>query len=134
MKFKVKFVREGDSDQSAWWERYNKSECHTLEDCAEWAESILAKFNANLRPYERARRVVSVEPDGGRGSKDAPHDWQKTNLITVSDGEGMYDTYQCSRCGITGKRFGFGGVRRDALYRAKKWGCCEKASGEMKKK
>jgi len=37
-----------------------------------------------------------------------PHDFQKKNLVTISDRTGHYDLYKCSKCGIEGKRFGFG--------------------------
>jgi hypothetical protein len=37
-----------------------------------------------------------------------PHDFQKKNLVTISDRTGHYDLLKCSKCGIEGKRFGLG--------------------------
>jgi len=34
------------------------------------------------------------------------HDWRKTNLDIIVNGWGVYNTYECSRCGITGKKHG----------------------------
>lgn len=34
------------------------------------------------------------------------HNFEKTNLVTISDKTGFYDRYRCKRCWIVGKRFG----------------------------
>jgi hypothetical protein len=47
---------------------------------------------------------VEVKPN----NKLLKHVWEKTNLVTVMKGRVSYDTYQCERCGMTGKRFGLG--------------------------
>jgi hypothetical protein len=53
------------------------------------------------------------------------HDWEKTNLVTVSDRSGLYDTMRCKCCGITGKRFGLGpDVRRDPKFKAERYLKC----------
>jgi hypothetical protein len=39
-----------------------------------------------------------------------PHDFQKKNLVTISDRTGHYDLYKCSKCGIEGKRYGLGNM------------------------
>ena len=38
------------------------------------------------------------------------HDWEKTNNVTISNGQQSYDTYRCFNCGLEGKRYGFGGM------------------------
>jgi site-specific recombinase XerD len=37
-------------------------------------------------------------------SQNKEHTWQKTNLVTQEDRQGMYDSYRCTTCGLTGKR------------------------------
>lgn len=37
---------------------------------------------------------------------DKSHNFQKTNLVTLRDASGMHDTYECSHCGLSGKRYG----------------------------
>ena len=34
------------------------------------------------------------------------HDFQKKNLTTLKDSHGYFDSYQCTRCGMVGKRYG----------------------------
>lgn len=53
------------------------------------------------------------------------HDWDKTNLVTINKNGLMYDTYKCSICGIKGKRYGIGEIRRDKRYKADKYKNCE---------
>lgn len=56
---------------------------------------------------ERSREDVARirrQHDGERAQTD--HDFKKSNLITISDRSGTYDTYRCSKCGATAKRFG----------------------------
>jgi hypothetical protein len=46
------------------------------------------------------------------------HLWEKQNLVTVASAGkvGMHDIYKCKKCGITGKRFGVGPIRRDKKF------------------
>ena len=37
---------------------------------------------------------------------DELHKWDKTNLVTKKDVNGIYDEYKCSVCGIVGRRYG----------------------------
>lgn len=56
------------------------------------------------------------------------HNWRKTNLVTIMQkkGTGSYDTFKCSVCGVTGKRFTIPGpVYRDVKYRAMKYNNCK---------
>jgi len=34
------------------------------------------------------------------------HNFQKSNLVTQRGSAGSFDTYKCSHCGLTGKRYG----------------------------
>lgn len=84
---------------------------------------MIDNFNKTLRQGERTRELVGVEvldEPTGLGK----HEWSKTNLVTVVRGSQMYDKMRCDNCGITGKRFGLGGVTRDSKYKAKKYEKC----------
>lgn len=35
---------------------------------------------------------------------DSPHDFRRTNPVTLEDKEGFYDLYECEYCRLTGKR------------------------------
>lgn len=45
------------------------------------------------------------------------HDWQKQNLVTVTNGRRQsYDLYKCSGCGIMGKSYQLGHITLKATY------------------
>lgn len=105
-------------DTRSWKEEY---ECFT--NPSEWAESLIRKFNATIRQNEKPREVVSVVVlDESQGTTE--HQWHKINLITIVRGSKVYDRMECTKCGITGKRFGLGGIIRDSKYKAKKYEKC----------
>lgn len=62
---------------------------------------LICRFNATLRPGEKAREVVRVRSLEVGFLKE--HNWNK--ISWNSDKEGYY-VYQCAACGITGKRHG----------------------------
>jgi hypothetical protein len=101
MEFIIWCKHEGDSDESAWSEQYNKP---GVTDAQEWAESIISSFNSGRYPDEKPRVLVRIEvlPE----SDKQPHDWKKASLVTVIRGIALYDVYRCSRCGAKGKRHG----------------------------
>lgn len=106
---------------NGWEEKYDKPEIETVEEAWDWADRTVRKFNATLRPGERARTLTGVR---GEGDSKAHH-WLKTSLATQMRGNIAFDNYRCDRCGITGKRYGLSGtVKRDAKYRAKKYEEC----------
>lgn len=41
------------------------------------------------------------------------HDWVRTNGVTTEDG---YDTFRCTKCHLTGKSFGLGGMIVEDSY------------------
>lgn len=63
---------------------------------------LICRFNATLRPGEKAREVVRVRSIPIPSSLKE-HNWNK--LSWNSDKEGYY-VYQCAACGIKGKRHG----------------------------
>lgn len=54
-------------------------------------------------------REVNCDKERDSG-KYGPHHWSKVNLITISDGSGMYDLLRCEHCGEKRKRYGFAGL------------------------
>jgi len=54
------------------------------------------------------------------------HDWEKTNLVTITGRGGLsYDNYRCKRCGVTAKRFGLSDdFRRDKKFNTEKFAEC----------
>ena len=116
------------NDRGKYEERYTVpygTDDDTIWDCV---EGIINNFNNTLRPGELPRTVVEIYEDDFPYEHAYPlaqHDWQKSNLVTIMKGHSSYDTYKCSKCGITGKRYGLGGsVRRDKKYTAEKYNGC----------
>jgi len=123
MKFKMltNYLRP-TVPNSEWWEYYDKEEINTPEHAEAWCKAAIDNFNSTLREHERPRVFLSVEMIG---KSDIKHAWGKTNLITVMGKEVIYDTYQCSVCGITGKRYGLSErITRDGRYKAQKYEFC----------
>jgi hypothetical protein len=119
VKFKVLITLEDGMDarmRSPWSEDYNRAEILNLQEAAVWGENLIQRFNNSLRPGETPRKYVGVEeaPDS-----DAliPHEWQKTNLVTIIKGLQVYDTAICLRCNITAKRFGLDGYTIDPKFK-----------------
>ena len=63
---------------------------------------LLCRFNATLRPGEKAREVVRVRSTP-IPSTLKEHSWNKTSF--TPNKEGWYP-YTCASCGATGKRHG----------------------------
>jgi hypothetical protein len=122
MKFNIT-VSHRDHDL-LWVEAYDRAEVKNVGDAVRWAEALIDKFNRTLRPGERARKVLAVTRTGD--SSAPPHDWGKTNLVTVSDHGQYYDTMECVRCGVTGKRYGLDNtIIIDQKFKDKKYERCE---------
>lgn len=103
-------------------ERASFTEAHT--DLDAWGRALIQRYNDGLRPGEYVRTlervVVTVEADPATRE----HDWTKTSLVTVEERGQYFDRMRCKRCGVTGKRFGLDYVKRDSIYRAKKFEKC----------
>lgn len=105
-----------------WKEKEDRPEVTTLEEAEAWGKETINRFNETLHPGEAPRKYVGVEKVSDLTFK---HDWEKTNLMTISDRTGMYDTYRCAACGITAKRYGIGGsIHRDRKFKAEKYSLC----------
>ncbi len=121
MRFRVRLKHEGDPDSAAWAEEYEKD----TADPKKWARDTVDWFNSTRRHGERARILVSVQKLSGW---EREHDWQKINLVTISDRRGIYDVVACRRCGVMGKRYGLSGsVTRDPKFKAKVYQRCDMA-------
>jgi hypothetical protein len=119
-----------DERSDKWSEYFIIPDNATDEDIWDELNAVIKQFNATLRPYEVPRQVVNIyeiDPiDPSRCTILFKHDWSKTNLVTKMDGRmSSYDEYKCERCGITGRRYGLGGVvRRDNKYKNEKYESC----------
>jgi len=100
-----------------------------------WSRSIVKWFNeTEANPKAIPRRYVGsrIIDEAVTG---AAHDWEKTNLVTISDKSGIYDTQKCRVCGVTGKRYGFGDICLDQKYkRNKAFHRCDTAAAHLAKK
>lgn len=125
MQFTIK-VRN-DRDGREWNEEYNKPEVCNQATAEKKGRELVAYFNDTLRPHESSRTFLFAT--FGDGSALQSHDWQKSNLVTIMGKRGSsHDTAKCSRCGITGKRFGLGNdVVRDSKFKAKGYASCDTA-------
>ena len=89
---------------------------------------LITWFNRTITDPKREKRQavvsVTVSDDGAPVINKRQHDFHKTNAITISDRTGVYDRMECTRCGVTGKRFGLEHVKIDAKFRAKKFQVC----------
>lgn len=125
MRFRIKV--KGKNDE--WWEEYNKP----IEDPEKWGRDLIDWFNSTCQPGETHREFLAAEKLEDAGPEE--HDWEKQNLMTISDRVGVYDAMKCRRCGVTGKRFGLGnGVRLDSKWKAKGYLRCDTAAALMKKR
>lgn len=112
------------ANKSAQWEEEHVT---NAQNAKQWAVDLIARFNGSLRPGELKRRLVSVTVVGN----NAAHDWEKLNLVTLTSRDGrIYDTARCTRCGITGRRYGLSGITVDSKFRAEKYKECH-AKGKL---
>jgi len=125
MKFKI-HVKDSNND---WFEEYNEK----TEDAQEYAEKMVESFNNTLKPYETKRTLISVEVM--ESSNDELHDWVKQSygMSQVFRGQ-IVDIMRCSKCGITGKRFGLSShVKIDSKYKKKCFQKCNTSKEELRK-
>lgn len=139
MRFTMFVKNLGEVDSTAWPEKEDRPTLVTEAEVREWAANIIREYNRTLRPNERARALVRVTltPDETPIQSDeaSPHDWHKTNGVTIIKGSLNYDTLRCSQCGVTGKRYGVGGtVERDPKFKANIYAKCATARAHLAKK
>jgi hypothetical protein len=107
---------------SAWWLEELKV---PGKDIVKELNEILDRFNSTLRSHEKPRRIIMIRTKYPYAKKSNEHDWEKQNLVTIIKNEVLYDIYKCTKCHITGKRFGVSSViQRDDKYKSKKYEFC----------
>lgn len=60
-----------------------------------------------------------------------PHNFEKVNLMTLSDSKSTYDQMQCTRCGIKGKRRSLGFVEVDGRHSEELIQHCDRSKVEL---
>lgn len=135
MRIQIHCINKGESHDTAWIEDLSHESIVDLATAKAYALKVIHNFNATLQPKEKPRAVIRVTLNAGNAVEQ--HDWEKTNLITINPGRNkpMYDTARCSKCLITGKRYGIAyGVRRDKKYEAMSYTDCATARQLMRRK
>lgn len=122
MKWRL-HVKAGNND---WWEDYDHEEVSTKKLAEQKGRNFIDYFNDTLKPGERRREFLEAEVVG---SGTLTHKWEKrTDGMSRAFRGSTVDMMYCSRCGITGKRFGLSPVvTRDSKFKAKKYELCREA-------
>lgn len=128
MKYRMQAIsydpETGEDLGTSWWEEYSD------DDPEDHAKSLVEFFNSTLRPGEKPRRLLQVEV---LDEAHQEHDWQKrTDGMSIRFRGKTVDLMRCSRCGVTGKRFGLSTVVKiDSKYRKKAFQLCHTARQEL---
>jgi hypothetical protein len=134
MKFRIKCKNITDkTGEHAWWETYEE----TTTDPEQWGKNIVAYYNRTLRKHE-TKRVFLKAVIYGDALNEEQHDWDKQlGKMSVMTNQGvtgrLYDGMYCTKCGITGKRFGLGSshIAIDSKFRKKAFRKCNTAKQEL---
>jgi hypothetical protein len=110
---------------SSWLEKYSDPEVTDLDTAWRAGLAMVNRFNDTLQPGQHLRTLRGVHFIGN-SEGPLPHEWRKVNLITEVKGGQMFDRYECTRCGVTGKRFGFGWPLRLDRCHARRLYCTTK--------
>jgi hypothetical protein len=125
MKFEALIEEPATGNQ--WWEGYDEQ----TDNPYKWMMLQLNHFNRTLKPHENPRCLLKIKIINRGNPID--HDWKKSNLITIKKGNKVFDTYQCNRCGATGKRYGLSPkITIDAKCKTKKHRDCVKNNATTK--
>ena len=103
----------------------DKTEVSSCEKAEEEINTMLKKFNSELREGEQPRKLFEIVEI----YETYTHEWHKQNLVTQSSKKGqMYDLWVCDVCKKEYKRMGldFSVALRNEV--------CEKAQKEAEKK
>ena len=119
-----------DGSGYPWWEDYEEN----IKDVQKWAKETISFFNKTIRPREKRRKLLQVVVIDK--SNDNFHSWEKkTNGMSVKFRGQYCDLMYCTKCGITGKRFGLtSNVKIDSKYRKKVYKNCDIAKQCFKSK
>jgi len=119
MKFRAKILIVNKN------ETYREMFEAVTDNPTKYVQSVLDNFNKTLKPGE-SRREISGHVRVLDFTNRKEHDWEKTNLVTIKKAGRMFDTWRCSSCGITAKRFGIGGpIVIDPKYKKADYKYCK---------
>lgn len=120
-----------DEQGEQWVESYREGDglrtftAQTPDDkLEEWARGVIAFYNNTLNPRERPRKLIRIDVDRTDEAIKGTHVWSKTNAVTVVERGRTFDRMKCEVCSVTGKRFGLDRIKRDAVFKAKKYEHC----------
>lgn len=120
-------LRNSDS-KKRWAEWCDWPNIQTTEMARKRAEDMVANYNSTRIGPEKKRTLVGLSVLPPKESKE--HDWRKTNLVTIGGfgNTAAHDSYRCSICGVTGKRFGLSpNIIRDRKFKNDKYSDCSKS-------
>lgn len=123
MKLRLKIRNPASGNE--WLEEYDKrgiGDNGNVQQAQDWAFELVKHYNATLRPGESPRELLSTEIVG----TSTEHDWYKrTDGMSVSFRGRMVDLFECSKCGVTGKKGSLAGsIKRDSKFKGKKYAIC----------
>ncbi|MGC1122265.1 MAG: hypothetical protein WBA22_14335 [Candidatus Methanofastidiosia archaeon] len=69
-------------------------EVSSMENAEKEVRGMVDQFNEALKNGESPRHFVKIVTGTGK----ILHTWKKSNLVTLKDGNGLYDLYVCETC------------------------------------
>lgn len=138
MKFTAIF-EEKTGNRKPWAETYEIDNVRNKAEAEEWCRTTIQWFNDTRQKntvtgkYWEAERVFVKLKGYSEKISYKNHEWHKDCLHTLRERSGrLYDKQLCSRCGITGRRYGLApDVKIDYRFRHPDYQRCDTA---MKKR
>jgi len=122
LKYKLTICDEINPSHQ-WDEIYTEDD---VTDPEARGKEMIADYNEGIPRHGGERRKFIRAEIIDLNAKSTDHDWKKMSPVTVIKGNKTYDVYQCSKCGITGKRYGLNTtVKRDPKFKAPKYEKCQ---------
>lgn len=127
MRVKFRVAQSNGVEWNEWTSDFDEKEDPRL-----YALKLIDRYNKSCTKREPKRELICVI-SFRRTLQRKLHDWQKLSLVTEVGG---FDQMKCSKCTITGRRYGLGqqGVNRESKYKADIYRKCNSAIDHLKKK